>query len=468
MKLREECGVFAIYSATRAADLADDLYLGLFALQHRGQEAAGFAISDGRELRCYKNLGHIENVYEQARPHLIKGFIGLAHTRYSTQGESARAENAQPMVLRRDGRWLGIGHNGNLSNGRALREELLGEGVTFNATSDSEVLLHLYARSSGKSPVEKMNELAHCTMGAFSIILLDGDRLIAARDAFGFRPLVLGKRNQDWIVASETASFEMLGAQYVREIEPGEMLVIDAHGVHSFHFSLPKPRRQCIFELIYFCRPDSTLFGHNAYTFRKESGHQLGLKETKEVDIAIPVPDSGLPAALGYARALNIPLELGLIRSHYIGRSFIEPHPASRLQKVKMKLLPLREVLAGKRIAMIDDSIVRGTTSKAIVSVLREFGAKEVHLRVASPPLVSPCFFGVDMPTKAELIASSRSLEEIEKFIGANSVVYLSLDELKKCVREPSHFCDACFTGLYPDGSLPEDVRCAIATQVSA
>jgi amidophosphoribosyltransferase len=468
MKLREECGVLGIYSTERFVDLSDDLYLGIFALQHRGQEAAGFAISDGRELRCYKNLGQVETVYEQARSHLIKGFIGLAHTRYSTQGESARAENAQPMVLRREGRWLAISHNGNLSNGRELREELLGEGVTFNGTSDSEVLLHLYARLPGRSSVEKMKALAERTLGAFSIIILDGSRLIAARDAFGFRPLVLGKRKNDWIIASETASFEILGAQFVREIEPGEMLVIDETGLNFSRFAAPSPKRQCIFELIYFCRPDSTLFGHNAYTFRKESGRRLALKETKTMDIAIPVPDSGLPAALGYSRALNIPLELGLIRSHYIGRSFIEPQQASRLQKVKMKLLPLREVLAGQRVAMIDDSIVRGTTSKAIVSVLREFGAKEVHLRVASPPLISPCFFGVDMPTKAELIASSRSLPEIEKFIGADSVVYLSLDELKQCVREPSHFCDACFSGHYPDGSLPEEVRCAIATQASA
>ncbi|MBI1743618.1 amidophosphoribosyltransferase [Candidatus Acetothermia bacterium] len=468
MKLREECGVFGLYSNNRSADISESLYLGLFALQHRGQEAAGFAVSDGRELRCYKNLGHVEHVYEQAHPHLMRGFIGLAHTRYSTQGESARAENAQPMVLRRDGRWLALIHNGNISNARDLRDELLGEGVTFNSTSDTEVLLHLYARAPGNSPAEKLNHLAHQVLGAFSIVLLDGDHLIAARDPFGFRPLVLGQRNGDWIVASETASFEMLGARFVREVDPGEAIVIDANGLHSARFGPERPRRQCIFELIYFCRPDSTLFGHNAYIFRKESGRQLALKETKETDIAIPVPDSGLPAALGYSRTLGLPLELGLIRSHYIGRSFIEPHQASRVQKVKMKLLPLREVLAGKRIAMIDDSIVRGTTSRAIVSVLREFGAKEVHLRVASPPLISPCFFGVDMPTKAELIASSRTLEEIEKFIGADSVVYLSLDELKRCVRESNHFCDACFSGNYPEGSLPEDVRCAIATRASA
>jgi amidophosphoribosyltransferase len=398
----------------------------------------------------------------------MKGLIGLAHTRYSTQGESARAENAQPMVLRREGRWLALIHNGNVSNGRALRDELLGEGVTFNSSSDTEVLLHLYARAPGVTSVDKLNYLAHRALGAFSFVLLDGDQLIAARDPFGFRPLVLGQRHGDWVIASETASFEMVGAQPVREIEPGEAVVINASGLQSARFGPSRPRRQCIFELIYFCRPDSTLFGHNAYSFRKESGRRLALKEEHKIEIAIPVPDSGLPAALGYSRELNVPLELGLIRSHYIGRSFIEPHPTSRIQKVKMKLLPLRDVLAGKRIAMIDDSIVRGTTSRAIVAVLREFGAKEVHLRVASPPLVSPCFFGVDMPTKAELVASHRSLAEIQDFIGADSVIYLSLDELKECVREPNDFCDACFSGNYPEGSLPEEVRCAIATQASA
>lgn len=455
MKLKEECGLFGIYS--QSAEIADALQMGLFALQHRGQEAAGFAISDGRELRCYKDLGLIQDVFAKGHVSLLRGHMGIAHTRYSTQGESARPENAQPFILKREGRWLAIVHNGNLSNATQLREELSSEGVYFNSTSDTESLLHLYARVRGTSPQEKLAAVATQVMGAYSLIIIDGEKLIAVRDPFGFRPLVLGRRGEDFCIASETAAFDILGAQMVREIEPGEVLIIDREGLHFSRFGETHSRRQCVFELIYFARPDSTLFGHNVYEFRKMCGARLAEKETHEIDIVVPVPDSGLPAALGYSRKLNKPLEFGLIRSHYIGRSFIEPYQASRIHKVRMKLLPLRDVLQDRRVALVDDSIVRGTTSRAIVHVLREFGAKEVHLRIASPPLIAPCYFGIDMPTREELVASNRTILEIGGFMGADSIAYLTVEELRQCVHDPENFCTSCFTARYPQGSLPAE-----------
>lgn len=455
MKLREECGLFAIFS--QSTEIADALQWGLFALQHRGQEAAGFAISDGRELRCYKDLGLIQDVFAKGHVSLLRGHIGIAHTRYSTHGESARPENAQPFIVKREGRWIAIAHNGNLSNAAQLREELLAEGVYFNSTSDTESFLHLYARARGSSPAERFAAVAAKALGAYSVVMIDGDKLIAARDPFGFRPLVLGRRGEDFCIASETAAFDIIGAQFVREIEPGEVLIIGREGLHSSQFGEGHPRRQCVFELIYFARPDSKLFGHNVYEFRKTCGARLAEKERHTIDIVVPVPDSGLPAALGYSRRLNKPLEFGLIRSHYIGRSFIEPYQESRVHKVRMKLLPLRDVLQDRRVALVDDSIVRGTTSRAIVHVLREFGAKEVHLRIASPPIISPCYFGIDMPTREELVASSRTIPEIARFMGADSVVYLSIEELQQCVGDAENFCTACFTGRYPEGSLPAE-----------
>jgi amidophosphoribosyltransferase len=455
MKLKEECGLFGMYS--QSSEIADTLHMGLFALQHRGQEAAGFAISDGRELRCYKDLGLIQEVFTRGQVRLMRGHIGIAHTRYSTQGESARQENAQPFILRREGRWLALAHNGNLSNAVQVRDDLLSEGVYFTSNSDTESLLHLYVRARGSSPEEKLDLITHQVLGAYSLLLIDGDRLIAARDPFGFRPLVLGRRGGDWLVTSETAALDIVSAQFVREIEPGEVIVIDSHGLRSTRLGPKRPCRQCVFELIYFSRPDSRLFGHNVYEFRKMCGARLAEKETHAIDIVVPVPDSGLPAALGYSRALQKPLEFGLIRSHYIGRSFIEPHHTSRIHKVRMKLLPLRDVLQDRRIALVDDSIVRGTTSRAIVHVLREFGAKEVHLRIASPPIISPCYFGIDMPTREELVASTRTILEITRFMGADSVVYLTVEELQQCVGDSENFCTSCFTARYPERSLPRE-----------
>lgn len=456
MKLKEECGLFAIFS--ESDEIAEALYLGIFAVQHRGQEAAGFAVSDGRELRCYKDLGLVTDVYSRGRVQLLRGHMGIAHTRYSTHGESARQENAQPFIVRREGRWIALAHNGNLSNAAQLRAELQAKGVSFQSTSDTESLLHLYAQAPRASPHERLEFIGHRALGAYALVMIDGEHLIAARDPFGFRPLVVGRRGADFCVASETAALDMVGAQFLREIEPGEAVIISRDGMQSVRFGPKRPCRQCVFELIYFARPDSKLFGRNVYEFRKAAGALLAQKETYEIDIVVPVPDSGLPAALGYSRALQKPLEFGLIRSHYVGRSFIEPSQESRVHKVRMKLLPLRDVLHSRRIALVDDSIVRGTTSRAIVHVLREFGAKEVHLRIASPPLIAPCYFGIDMPTKEELVASSRTLSEIARFIGADSVIYLTVEELQQCVEHPELFCTSCFTGRYPEGSLP----CAI------
>jgi amidophosphoribosyltransferase len=468
MSLREECGVFGICSSS--IDIAEMLHLGLFTLQHRGQEAAGFALSNGRELFSYKNLGSIESVYNEGNVRLFRGHLGIAHTRYSTSGESANRENAQPMGLYRDGRWLALAHNGNIANADELRRELSEQGVVFHGTSDTEILLQLYAGAPAALPIqEKLETLARRVRGAYSLLLIDGDRLIAVRDPFGFRPLAIGHRGDDWAVASETAALDMVGARLEREIQPGEAIIFQqCHEPVSVRFGPKRAPRPCVFELIYFSRPDSVMFGHDAYQFRKRTGQLLARKEQAAIELVVPVPDSGLPAALGYAETLKRPLELGLIRSHYIGRSFIEPHPASRLHTVKMKLLPLRSVLQGKRIALIDDSIVRGTTSKIIVDLVREFGATEVHLRIASPPIISPCFFGIDMPTKSELLASSRSIEEITQFIGADSVVYLTLEELDEVTGKSGNFCNACFSGRYPTGSLTPADLSAIELQEQA
>ncbi|HED04899.1 MAG TPA: amidophosphoribosyltransferase [Candidatus Fraserbacteria bacterium] len=463
MSLHEACGLFGICSTEDK--IAESLHLGLFTLQHRGQEAAGFALARGGEFFLYKDLGSVEEVYRQGNVRLRRGQLGIAHTRYSTAGESA-AENAQPIGLHRQGRWLALTHNGTVANAARLRRELSEQGVVFQGSSDTEILLQLYARApEGTSPEERLARLAGQVRGAYSLLLLDGDRLIAARDPFGFRPLVIGRRGADWLIASETAALEMVGARPEREVRPGEAVIFrPGREPEARRFAPERAIRCCVFELIYFGRPDSVIFDHDVYQFRKRTGCLLARKEGSAIDLVVPVPDSGVPAALGYAQALDCPLELGLIRSHYVGRSFIEPQQASRLQVVKMKLLPLRSVLSGRRVALVDDSIVRGTTAKAVVELVREFGAAEVHLRIASPPIIAPCFFGIDMPTKAELLASGRTLADIKEFLQADSINYLTLAELAEAtgvgaglVPALGGFCDACFSGCYPAGSLAED-----------
>lgn len=454
MKLKEECGIFGAIS--RSNDVLPLVFEGIFALQHRGQEGAGFAAVGEEGVVHYKGLGLISEVLERAKKKLGKknAFLGIAHTRYSTHGNKITAENVQPFLTFYGGKPLAIVHNGNVSNAHKLRKKLEEDGTLFYTDSDTEILLQLYVKR-GKFSQDKKNPFFEAK-GAYSLLILEENRLTAVRDPWGFRPLVLGERGDTLFFSSETAALDAVGANLIREIEPGETIIASRDGsMKSIKF--PKSPSFCVFELIYFARPDSIVFGEGVYSFRKKTGEKLAIKEHKMIDVVVPIPDSGLAASLGYAKKLEIPLELGLIRSHYIGRSFIEPDNSSRSASVRRKLLPLREVLEGKSVALVDDSIVRGTTARAIVKLVREFGAREIHYRVASPPLLRPCFFGIDMPTVGEFIASKRTLGEIEAYLKVDSLLYLDIEELKEILgRNSKNFCYACFTGNYPENSLPE------------
>ncbi len=462
--VREECGIFGAYDFEKG-DVNLDLFYGLFALQHRGQEGAGFTLYDGHTYFTYRDHGLISKVFNSGNIARRKGFLGIAHTRYSTQGKSRKLENLQPISVTHSGRVVSLAHNGNLSNYRELRRDIERYGGILVTDTDSEIFLHLYLRPCKKRHVtevdeiiQRVNNAAKKVKGAYSIIMIDRENLVGFRDPHGFRPLVLGKRGSTYYLASETSSLDALGAEFLRDIEPGEVVVINPrYGILSGKIDLDYPKSQCVFELIYFSRQDSVIFGESVYEFRKRSGERLALKEREEIDIVVPVPDSGFPAALGYAQKSGKPLELGLIRSHYVGRSFIEPTQFDRVSAVRMKLLPVSSVLKNRSVALIDDSIVRGTTSRDIVKMLFDFGAREVHLRIASPPIVSPCFFGVDTPTRDELIAASRSIEEVREFIGATSLMYLSVQDLVDILKEKSEdFCFSCFTGKYKENTVPD------------
>lgn len=441
-KLKENCGILGVFLSAPSDRIGEFLFYGLFALQHRGQEAAGYAITDGKSFHFYKDLGMIEDVFKNGGIFDKKGFAGIAHNRYSTSGAKAKRENAQPLFMKFKGRRAFLVHNGNLVNSRELRRELEGEGFKFSSDSDSELLLALYLL--GDNPKEGAENIFKKARGAYSVVILEEEKIVALRDPYGFRPLVLGRKDDAIFIASETASFHLLGASYLGEVEPGELVVIE-DGIRRERLRRVRRERRCIFELIYFSRPDSRVFGLNSYVFRKRCGEILAEKEMREMDVVIPVPDSGVPAAIGYSLKSRIPLELGLIRSHYTGRSFIEPTDERRKLRVRLKLLPIRDVIEGRRIALIDDSIVRGTTSRAIVKYLRDLGAREVHLRVASPPLVGPCFFGIDIPTREELVAGERTIEEIADFIGVDSLRYLEVDDLFRAAQN-ENFCVSCFT----------------------
>ncbi len=462
--LREECGIFGAYDFEKG-DVNLDLFYGLFALQHRGQEGAGFSLFDGEEFFTYRSHGLISQVFNSGGIAARKGFLGIAHTRYSTQGKSKRLENLQPITVTHSGRVVSLAHNGNLSNYRELRREIEKSGGILVTDTDSEIFLHLYLKPCRKRQdteadeiIRRINNAAKKVRGAYSIVMIDRENLVGFRDPHGFRPLVIGKKGSRYYLASETSSLDALGANPVREVEPGEIVIINPrYGILSGRIDLDYPHSQCVFELIYFSRQDSVIFGESVYEFRKRSGEKLAQKETEKIDIVVPVPDSGFPAALGYAQRSGKPLELGLIRSHYVGRSFIEPTQFDRVSAVRMKLLPVSSVLRNKSVALIDDSIVRGTTSRDIVKMLFDFGAKEVHLRIASPPIKSPCFFGVDTPTRNELIAARRSIEEVREFIGATSLKYLSVQDLKDILGPRSEdFCFSCFTGNYKPHTIPQ------------
>jgi len=465
----DECGVFGVFGHPEAANIA---YLGLYALQHRGQESAGIVSSDGHELHLHRAMGEVEEIFQPSVLAKLPGNLAIGHTRYSTAGDKALL-NAQPIMIDCNKGKLALGHNGNLTNAAEHRRRLEHRGSIFQTNSDTEVIVHLVARSQARNLSGALGDALNQVEGAYSLLVLTQDELYAMRDPRGFRPLVLGRLpasassngNETWLVASETCAFDLLNAQYVREIEPGEMVRISKAGIESIHFAPQKPVQQCIFEHVYFARPDSIIFGRSVNESREALGRALAKEHPVAADIVVPVPDSGVPAAVGYALESKIPFRMGLIRNHYIGRTFIEPSQAIRNFGVKLKLNPVRGLIEGQRVILVDDSIVRGTTSRKIVRMVREAGAKEVHVRISCPPTISPCYYGVDTPTREELIASSNSPEEICKFLGADSLGYVSLGALRQAVNDTeSRFCTSCYTGVYPTDLVQLEVPSATSS----
>jgi amidophosphoribosyltransferase len=446
-KLREECGVFGIFGHAEAANLT---YLGLYALQHRGQESAGIAASDGGEVRIAKSMGHVADAFSEKTLEKLPGNIAIGHVRYSTAGDS-KLDNAQPILIECGHGQIAIGHNGNLVNASELKAELVRRGSIFQTSTDTEVILHLYARSRAATSDEAIVEAISSVQGAFSLVLMTRDRLIAVRDPHGFRPLALGRLGDAVIVCSETCALDLIGATYVRDVEPGEVVIVSASGVKSFKPFPPAPSAHCIFEHVYFARPDSYVFGESVNEVRTELGRRLALEQPVDADVIVPVPDSGVCAAIGYAEQSGIPMRVGLIRNHYVGRTFIEPQQSIRHFGVRVKLNPVRSILEGRRVVLVDDSLVRGTTSRKIVKMVRAAGAKEVHMRISCPPTISPCFYGVDTPRRSELIAATHTLDEIRTYIAADSVGYLSLEGLLSSVQtRRASYCTSCYTGQYP------------------
>lgn len=445
-KLHEECGVFGVYGHPDAANLA---YLGLYSLQHRGQEAAGIVSTDGKTLFSERSMGLVADIFTEDRIKKLPGHAAIGHNRYSTTGDSVSI-NIQPLLVNFALGGLAVAHNGNLVNAGLLKAELEAYGSIFQSTMDSEVIIHLIAQSRMATLIERIVDALQHVQGSYSLLLLAEDEMVGVRDPHGFRPLVLGRLGDAYVLASETCALDLIEATYLREVEPGEMIVINSSGIKSsFPFKQAEPSH-CIFEFIYFARPDSYVFGQNVYSIRKEFGRQLARETGVEADVVIPVPDSGVPAALGFAEESGIPFSLGLIRNHYVGRTFIEPRQTIRHFGVKIKLNPVQDVLKGKRVVVVDDSIVRGTTSKKIIKMIRNAGAKEIHMRISSPPTTHPCYYGIDTPTRQELIASSHSVEEIRRYITADTLGYISLDGVKKVVNRPVNYCVACFCGEYP------------------
>lgn len=460
----DHCGVFGAFGHPEAAKLA---YLGLYALQHRGQESAGIVSSDGLDLHLHKAMGEVEEIFQPTVLAKLPGSLAIGHTRYSTAGDKALL-NAQPIMIDCNKGKVALGHNGNLINAADWRRKLEHKGSIFQTNSDTEVIVHLLARSSARNLSGALGDALNQVEGAYSLLVLTTDELIAVRDPRGFRPLVLGKMPgppnsgfaETWLVASETCAFDLLNAEYVREVEPGEMVRISRSGIESIRFAAPKPHQQCIFEHVYFSRPDSIIFGRSVNESREKLGRLLAREHPAKADIVVPVPDSGVPAAVGYALESGIPFRMGLIRNHYIGRTFIEPSQEIRSFGVKLKLNPIRKTMEGQRVVLVDDSIVRGTTSRKIVRMVREAGAKEVHVRISCPPTISPCYYGVDTPTREELIAYSHTPEEICKFLGADSLGYISLSALRQAVNDTrGDFCTACYTGNYPTDPVQLEVR---------
>jgi amidophosphoribosyltransferase len=443
----EECGVFGVWGHPEAANLT---YLGLYALQHRGQESAGIAASNGKSIKLHRGMGLVADVFNSENLASLEGRAAIGHNRYSTAG-STSINNCQPLKVAYSGGELALAHNGNLVNFEELRERLESAGSIFQSSSDSEVIIHLVAGSNAPSLPERVAEALSQVRGAYSLVVLTEKGLVAARDPLGFRPLVLGRLDGAVAIASETCAFDLVHAEYVREIEPGEIVLVNDEGIRSIRPFPAAPPRRCIFEYVYFARPDSSLYGRNVYQVRKLQGRALARECPVEADIVVPVPDSGNAAALGYAEESKLPFEMGLVRSHYVGRTFIEPRQSIRHFGVKIKFNPVTELLRDRRIVLVEDSLVRGTTLRKVIPMLRQAGAREVHMRIAAPPTTNSCFYGIDTPNHEELLASSHSIEEIRSWIGADSLAYLSWDGLYSFLgAQREGFCDACFTGNYP------------------
>jgi len=454
-KFKDECGVFGIFGHTEAANMT---YLGLYALQHRGQESAGIAASDGELVRISREMGYVADVFDEETLSGLPGASAIGHVRYSTAGES-KLLNAQPILIDCAHGQIAVCHNGNLVNAKELREELVQAGSIFQSNSDTEVILHLYARSKARSIDDAIVESVSQVQGAFSLVMLTRDRLVAVRDPHGFRPLALGRLDRSWVVCSETCAMDLIGATYERDVEPGEVIVISSDGLKSVKPFPPAPLAHCIFEHVYFARPDSYVFGRSVNEVRTNLGRVLAREQAVGADVVVPVPDSGVCAAMGFAEESGIPLRMGLIRNHYVGRTFIQPQASIRHFGVKVKLNPVRSILDAQRVVLVDDSIVRGTTSRKIVRMVRAAGAKEVHVRISCPPTISPCFYGVDTPRKSELIAATHTLEEIRDYLEADSLAYLSLEGLLSAVdTQHGSYCRSCYTGIYPV-EFPRDER---------
>jgi amidophosphoribosyltransferase len=458
-KLHEECAVFGIWGHPEAANMT---YLGLYALQHRGQEATGIVSYDGKEFYQEKGIGLVADLFSEERIKRLEGFAAVGHNRYSTTGDNI-LENVQPIMVNYALGTLALAHNGNLINAIYLRDELEAYGAIFQSTMDSEVIIHLIAHSRQESLLHRISTAMTRVRGAYSLVFLSEEGLLGMRDPYGVRPLSIGKLKDAYVLASETCAFDLIEAEYVRDVEPGEIVMINHNGLSS-HKPFPKAKpAACIFEHVYFARPDSLVFNQFVYPIRKRLGKELAREAEVPADLVIPVPDSGVPAALGYSEVSGIPYETGLIRNHYVGRTFIEPQQSIRHFGVKIKLNAIREIIQGKRVIVVDDSIVRGTTSRKIVRMIREAGAREVHMRISSPPILSPCFYGIDTPTKAELIAATKPLDEICQYITADSLRYLSMEGMLRAVcDDPSpqndRFCAACFSGDYPIPFTDEEI----------
>ncbi len=452
-RIKDHCGVFGIANHKKAAELTR---LGLYALQHRGQESAGICLFTNGQCELHKGMGLVSDVFQKLPKEWWTGpqSMAIGHVRYSTAGSSSLV-NAQPFMVELDTWHLSLAHNGNLSNGGVLRSHLKQTGAILQGNTDTEILLHLAARSHqmGSGPWDSLKSALKNVEGAFSIVALCEAGMIAARDPYGFRPLAMGKIGDAVVFASETSAFDMIGAVYERDVEPGEFIIARADGtIESSYFDFARRKAHCIFELIYFARPDSKVFGEHVYHVRKEFGRKLAEEAPVDVDVVMPVPDGGIYAALGYAEASGIPFDMGIMRNHYIGRTFIQPNQEARVSAVKVKLNPINEAIKGKKICLIEDSVVRGNTSRERVKTLLNCGAKEVHLRVSGPPHISPCYYGIDFPSKEELIANSYSIEEISKLIKVDSLAYLSLEGMLSCVKNtlPKDYCHACYSGEYP------------------